>query len=96
MSVPASVHMDKSKTAKSPPMLPVIGAIFLGLVLMDLFKLWFPQNFANAVGAFIGTLSLGAAKTFRLSWRRAILGSLGIAAAVFTAGLIRDLLLAWL
>jgi hypothetical protein len=76
-------------------MMPVIGAMFLGFVLMDLFKLWLPPNVAYALGAFIGGLSLGTAKSLGLSLRRVILGSLGIAAAVFAVGMLRDLFVSW-
>ena len=77
-------------------MLPVIGAMFLGFILMDLFKLWFPPNVSYALGAFIAALALGSAKAFRLSWRQVILESFGLAAAVFAVGVCRDLLLYWL
>lgn len=87
--------MDRSRPAETPSMLPVIGALFLGFVLMDILKLWFSPNVSYALGAFIGTLSLGAAKSLRLSWRRVILGALGIAAAVFAVGVVRDLLFEW-
>ena len=77
-------------------MLPVFGSMFVGLVLMDVLRLWFPQNIAYAVGALIGSLSLGISKSIGLSWRRVIIGSLRIAAAVFAVTVVRDLLINWL
>lgn len=85
--------MDKSTTGESPPMLPVIAAIFFAFVLVDIFKLWLPEYVACALGYFLGILSLGLSRKFRLSRRRLILGAVGVAAAVTAVAALRDLLL---
>lgn len=83
--------MEAPNVNRNRTLLPAVSAIFLGLFLADILKLWLSPNWAQALAFFLGTLSLGLARKLQLSWRYLILLGLGLGVFALVSSAVLDL-----